>query len=70
MYGYGASLGGGLLSLYLANTGSKSVLSGALGYCIPMDTEANIDFFSKSGYSLVDKGMGTLAYFVFKNMAS
>jgi predicted alpha/beta-fold hydrolase len=60
IYGYGASLGGAILNLYLVHEGEKAKLSGAIVYGFMFNPKINIAFFKEACYGFYNYIMGSV----------
>ena len=62
IYGYSVSLGAGMLTRYIIQTGEKCVLSGALPYGLFHNIKDNVSYFKNNGFKLYDKLIGLTFY--------
>ena len=66
IYAYAVSLGAGMLTKYVVETGDKCVLDGVLSYGLFFNIQDNVPFFKRHTLSLYDKALGLNYYTILK----
>ena len=66
IYAYSVSLGAGMLTRYLIESGDKCPLSGALSYGLFFNYQDNIHHFKNIAWKLYDKMIGLNFFYILK----
>ena len=66
IYAYSLSLGAGMLTKYMIETGEKCVLNGCVNLCTFYNIQDNVPFFKTNAWKLYDYSLGQIYYNVLK----